>query len=131
MNANLRYFQDVKKEVKQANPDLLNWAILEIAKIIFAQDMREEKDMLEKEANNQVTKEQVEKFWNLQKAIKRKTTKAGEVEAQKELLYFVQNEIKGKHLDAFGDYINYVCKWISAELVTNKFGKHLYVRLGA
>ena len=75
-----------------------------------------------------------EKFWENHKNIKRKTTQAGELEAQKEQLWFVQNELaklSDEDLnDTFGGYADLVRRWIKAEIVTNKFGKHLYVKLG-
>lgn len=75
-----------------------------------------------------------ETFWNNHKNIKRKTTKAGELEAQKEQLWFCQNELakltEQQLNEAFGSYQSFVQKWIDAELITNNFGKHLYVKLG-
>ena len=73
-------------------------------------------------------------FWNNHKNIKRKTTKSGELEAQKEQLYFCQDELaklSDEDLnDTFGSYADFVRRWINAEIVTNNFGKHLYVKLG-
>lgn len=75
-----------------------------------------------------------ETFWNNHKNIKRKTTHAGELEAQKEQLWFCQSQLaklSDEDLqDTFGDFTNFVRRWINAEIVTNKFGKHLYVKLG-
>lgn len=75
-----------------------------------------------------------ETFWNNHKNIKRKTTQAGELEAQKEQLCFVQNNLANLSdedlNDTFGNYADFVRRWIKAEIVTNKFGKHLYVKLG-
>lgn len=123
----LTVFNAIKKEVKQANPTLPNWAIIEITKILF----NEEKQALENMGYKKLaTKEQVEQFWNLYKAIKRKTTKAGELDAQKDLLNFAQS-LEGLDLENFGDYAGFVHKWIKAELITNNFGRHLYVKLGS
>lgn len=72
-----------------------------------------------------------ETFWNNHKAIKRKTTVSGELEAKKEQLYFCSSKLSKEDLqDTFGDYTDYVKRWINAELVCNKYGKHLYVKLG-
>lgn len=75
-----------------------------------------------------------ESFWNNHKAIKRKTTVSGELEAKKEQLYFCSSKLSKLSeedlQDTFGDYTDYVKEWINAEIVCNKFGKHLYVKLG-
>ena len=76
-----------------------------------------------------------EQFWENHKNIKRKTTHSGELEEQKKQLEFCQDELaklSNEDLqDTFGDYAAFVQRWINAELVTNRFGKHLYVKLGA
>ena len=75
-----------------------------------------------------------ETFWNNHRNIKRKTTKSSELEAQKEQMYFCQTELAkltDEDLnDTFGSYVDFVRRWINAEIVTNNFGKHLYVKLG-
>ena len=76
-----------------------------------------------------------EKFWENHKNIKRKTTHAGELEAQKQQQYFCQEVLAKQMTDedidnTFGDYANFVRRWINSELITNNFGKHLYVKLG-
>ncbi len=75
-----------------------------------------------------------ETFWQNHKNIQRKTTPEGKLEAQKEQLYFCQNELSKlskEEIDKlFGKFSDFVKKWINAELVTNSFGKHLYVKLG-
>ena len=75
-----------------------------------------------------------ETFWQIHKEIKRKTTKKEIVKAQIKMLDFAKDvlaELNDEQLaEAFGDYANYAKRWINGELVTNKFGAYLYVKLG-
>lgn len=77
-----------------------------------------------------------EQFWIYHRSIKRKTTAAGELAAKKELLQFCYNELKDlsddELIEIFGEeWANYVKRWINAEIVTNCYGRHLYVKLGS
>jgi hypothetical protein len=77
-----------------------------------------------------------EQFWIYHRSIKRKTTAAGELAAKKELLQFCWRELREKSEEdlneIFGEeWSNYVKRWINAEIVTNRFGRHLYVKLGS
>lgn len=68
----------------------------------------------------------VQKFWELKKSIDRKSKPANKVRAQEELMRFAS---KITDFSEFGKYADYVKSWANAELVTNDFGRKLYVKL--
>ncbi len=74
-----------------------------------------------------------ETFWNNHRNIKRKSTQKSQLEAQKQQMWFCHDELskltEDQLMKLFGDYVGFVKRWINSELVTNKFGKHLYVKL--
>lgn len=70
---------------------------------------------------------QVQQFWDLKKAADRKGKQSTQVRAQEELMNFAK---KITDLEQFGKYADYVKSWANAELVTNSFGKKLYVKRG-
>lgn len=73
-------------------------------------------------------------FWDNHKNIKRKTTKVSQLQAQKDQLYFCQTDLaklSDEELkNTFGNFSDFVKRWINAEIVTNSFGRHLYIKLG-
>lgn len=73
-------------------------------------------------------------FWENHKNIKRKTTSAGELEAQKKQAAFVEDYLSDLSeedlIDTFGDYSGFVKRWINSELITSSTGRHLYIKLG-
>lgn len=82
-----------------------------------------------------MTKEQLkEQFWANHKNIKRKTVPAQKLAAEKEQLIFAKQELSKlsdvEINEMFGGFADFVRKWINAELVCNKFGRHMYVKLG-
>ena len=73
----------------------------------------------------------VDRFWEINNAIGAKTAQKGKLKAQRDLMEFAQSELNGLDIDAiFGKYAGFVKSYINAELVTNKFGKILYVKRG-
>lgn len=85
--------------------------------------------------NNKIDENLIETFWDLYGDVKRKSNPKKKISAQLDLMDFCQRnfgELSESTIDeAFGKYSDFVKKWLTAELVTNKFGRYLYVKLGA
>ena len=77
--------------------------------------------------NDDIRKE----FWALYQASKRKTTLGQRARAQEELLDFAKQHVpktQAGRIEVFGKYADFAKSWADGELVTNRFGKKLYVK---
>ena len=72
-------------------------------------------------------------FWALYQVSKRKTNSGQRARAQEELLDFAKEHIlplaEAEIAQIFGKFAEFATKWANGRLVTNRFGKKLYVSI--
>jgi len=127
----LKLFNEIKKEVKNANINATNYIVNEVAKVVY-QEVKKTQKTQNNEVNFELINEWIDDFWYAHKQAKKcsnRDTLRGynfkKISNGEKLLEISQDEKAKKYLtEKLGDFYNFVLKHGKGYIPQNNFGRY-------